>query len=531
MNIIYNSFTEEIDIKSSQFTESNSLFFCKNPILVSCRESVIENRRSFYGRFYIGPLDIGQGMTLANALRRVLLSELQGLAITCVEIEGISHEYSVIPGVRESVLDILLNLKQIVLKSKITLKRPQIAYLYCKGPGVLRAADIFLPSFIQCVDPEQYITTLSHNGILKIKLIIRQGKNYLVNKPTHSNSDLVSNKIMQKKNYNLPEKTRYEISDKINKRTKLNSNKIFLTDRQTSKFLKKSKITSLELVKTLLKNRKLNRKKNSLVFLSEDLKKLESLRSIRRIFENSKTKSWFISFLKKQLIFIFLKNSNSKIENLNSEFYKPNFMKISSITKPLFIDAVFMPVTRVNYILEESQQKLFDEFLNNELFQNRTDFNELNKLENKLKPISSDSEKLNFERNKEITEDTHFVYSKLKQNEFSNYWSFFHEQSNSSLPTFSPILKSAYFFKHFNTFPKEVIILEIWTNGSILPRTALSKATKKLLCLFLKFKTAKMMKSHFFKTKKNYTQIIQNLYQHYEYSNYNILNEVNNSFF
>ena len=83
-------------------------------VLLSCIESRIENNRSFYGRFQLGPFDLGQGLTVATALRRTLLSELTGIAITAVTIQGASHEYSTLHGVRESVLDILLNLKQIV---------------------------------------------------------------------------------------------------------------------------------------------------------------------------------------------------------------------------------------------------------------------------------------------------------------------------------------------------------------------------------------------------------------------------------
>ena len=83
-------------------------------LLLSCIESRVENNRSFYGRFQLGPFDLGQGLTVATALRRTLLSELTGLAITAVAIRGASHEYSTLCGVRESVLDILLNLKQIV---------------------------------------------------------------------------------------------------------------------------------------------------------------------------------------------------------------------------------------------------------------------------------------------------------------------------------------------------------------------------------------------------------------------------------
>lgn len=147
---------------------------------LSCKECRIENPRSFYGCFYIGPFNAGQSLTVANALRRTLLAELTGIAITSVQIEGAAHEYSTLPGVRESVLDILLNLKEIVLKASRPLQAPVFGFVQARGPGVVRACDLKLPPSIQCVDPDQYIATLSHDGVLSAKFSIHQGKNYVV---------------------------------------------------------------------------------------------------------------------------------------------------------------------------------------------------------------------------------------------------------------------------------------------------------------------------------------------------------------
>lgn len=162
---------------------------------ISCKESRLESPRNFYGCFYLGPFDASQNLTIANALRRTLLSELTGVAITSVEIEGAIHEYSTLPGVRDSVLDILLNLKQIVFKTNfnftsenIKILYPQIGYLKVRGPGVVRAVDLKLPPFIQCVDPEQYITTLSEDGILNMKFKIHEGKNQISNAIAPMNS-------------------------------------------------------------------------------------------------------------------------------------------------------------------------------------------------------------------------------------------------------------------------------------------------------------------------------------------------------
>lgn len=148
-------------------------------LTLCCIESRVENTRSFYGRFQLGPFDIGQGLTVANALRRTLLSELSGLAIVAIEIEGAQHEYTTLPGIRESVLDILLNLKQVVLTSRFQLQQPQFGYLKIQGPAVVKAGDLKLPLSIQCVDPEQYIATVAYDGVLNIKFFICQGKNYI----------------------------------------------------------------------------------------------------------------------------------------------------------------------------------------------------------------------------------------------------------------------------------------------------------------------------------------------------------------
>jgi hypothetical protein len=101
------------------------------------------------------------------------------LAIVSVEIEGANHEYSSLPGVKDSVLDILLNLKEIVLKKTIKNFKPQIGYLRVRGPGIVRAAHLRFPPFIQSVDPDQYIATLADNGFLNMKFIIQYGNKWL----------------------------------------------------------------------------------------------------------------------------------------------------------------------------------------------------------------------------------------------------------------------------------------------------------------------------------------------------------------
>jgi DNA-directed RNA polymerase subunit alpha len=173
-------------------------------LLLSCIESRVENNRKFYGRFQLGPFDPGQGLTVANALRRTLLSELHGLGIFAVEIEGAKHEYSKLRGIQESVLDILLNFKKIVFTSQFQIQHPQFGYLYFQGPGIVTAKDLKLPVSIQSVDPDQYIATLSYNGSLKVKFIICEEKNTLsftdrVSKFKYQFSEKKNQKIFDKK--------------------------------------------------------------------------------------------------------------------------------------------------------------------------------------------------------------------------------------------------------------------------------------------------------------------------------------------
>jgi DNA-directed RNA polymerase subunit alpha len=153
---------------------------------LSCKKIRIEptSPKTYYGCFYLGPFENGQGLTVANSLRRTLLSEISGLAITSVKVNSASHEYSTLPGVRETVLDILLNLKEIILtkKNNKPIKQTQLGYLQARGPGIIRASDLRLPPTLQCVDPDQYIATLAENGFLSLKFKIDEGKNFIFSK-------------------------------------------------------------------------------------------------------------------------------------------------------------------------------------------------------------------------------------------------------------------------------------------------------------------------------------------------------------
>ena len=143
---------------------------------VQCLNSTTNKATEFYSKYSIGPFLKGQSTTVGNALRRVLLSNLQGLAITGVRITGIDHEFSTIPNVKEDVVDILLNLKQIVIKGNIT--EPILARLNVKEPGIIVADNIELPDSITFVDPRQYIASLTAKGNLEMEFLIARGQNY-----------------------------------------------------------------------------------------------------------------------------------------------------------------------------------------------------------------------------------------------------------------------------------------------------------------------------------------------------------------
>lgn len=143
---------------------------------VECVESKTERDQSQNSRFVIEPLERGQGTTLGNALRRVLLSNLEGAAVTAVRIAGVNHEFATIPGVREDVLDILLNMKKVVLKSYST--QPQIGRLLVQGPATVTTESFDLPSDVELVNPAQYVATLSQGATLEMEFRIEKGKGY-----------------------------------------------------------------------------------------------------------------------------------------------------------------------------------------------------------------------------------------------------------------------------------------------------------------------------------------------------------------
>jgi len=147
-----------------------------NNISIKCLKSEKIESGACHGQFLINSLKPGQGITIGNQLRRVLLHDLGGIAISAVRIAGVSHEFSTIPGVREDILEILLNLKGIVLKGKT--QTPQFGRLKVQGPSVVTADLIQLPSKLEIVNSNHYIMTISTPNILEIEFKFEYGTGY-----------------------------------------------------------------------------------------------------------------------------------------------------------------------------------------------------------------------------------------------------------------------------------------------------------------------------------------------------------------
>jgi DNA-directed RNA polymerase subunit alpha len=130
-----------------------------------------------YGRFEIEPLDPGFGTTLGNTLRRVLLSSLWGAAVTSIQIDGVAHEFSSIPHVKEDVTELILNLKQLNLRSFT--EDPVTLTLDVRGPAEVHASEIQTPADVEVVNPDLYICTLSDRGHLRMEMTVERGKGYV----------------------------------------------------------------------------------------------------------------------------------------------------------------------------------------------------------------------------------------------------------------------------------------------------------------------------------------------------------------
>lgn len=148
-----------------------------------------ESKTSNYGKFIARPLERGFGITLGNGLRRILLSSIQGAAVVSVKIEGVLHEFSTIPGVKEDVTDIILNLKQ--LRLKLSGVDHDVIRIEASGEKSLTAADIITTPNVEVLNPDLHIATLSGDANLKIELSVKLGKGFSLAEKNKTDRDVI----------------------------------------------------------------------------------------------------------------------------------------------------------------------------------------------------------------------------------------------------------------------------------------------------------------------------------------------------
>ncbi len=147
-------------------------------MLIAQRPTLAEETVSEYrSRFIMEPLEPGFGYTLGNSVRRTLLSSIPGAAVTSIRIEGVLHEFTTVPGVKEDVTEVILNIKQLVVSSEHD--EPVVMYLRKQGPGAVTAADIAPPAGVEVHNPDLHIATLNGKGKLEVELVVERGRGYV----------------------------------------------------------------------------------------------------------------------------------------------------------------------------------------------------------------------------------------------------------------------------------------------------------------------------------------------------------------
>ena len=132
-----------------------------------------------YGKFVVEPLERGYGTTLGNSLRRVLLSSLPGVAVSSIKVEGVVHEFSTLPGVKDDLTEIVLNIKGLIAKINGETESTKVVYIDAQGPCEVTAADIKCDSEVEILNPDMHIATLAENGRLLMELTLTKGRGYI----------------------------------------------------------------------------------------------------------------------------------------------------------------------------------------------------------------------------------------------------------------------------------------------------------------------------------------------------------------
>ena len=322
-------------------------------LIFSCIESRIEKSQSLYGCFKLGPFGLNQGLTIANTLRRVLLSNLEGLCIVFVQIEGVSHEYSIIKGVQESVLEILTNLKSIQFKTNKVFYKPQVAYLNIQGPRVVYSKDIQLSMPIQCVNPSHYIATIAADGRLKIKLFICQGKRYCLQSSLKSVIHKQFKKILNLKSQN------YLFLDAI-----------FLPVQKVNFIIEEnSDLVNEFVIMEIWTNGSIHPKQSLYKAINEIIQILIPFRQIKSIQTFKKPKSLASSKTLKSRNFNVLKNNHQKILNkINSIQFQTKLFSLDignlNLSLQTYCHLKERKIHTLSDLLSKSKQDFKSEFFN-----------------------------------------------------------------------------------------------------------------------------------------------------------------------
>lgn len=172
--------------------------------------TVVDQEES-YGKIVVEPLERGFGTTLGNSLRRVLLTSIPGTALSSIKIDGVLHEFSTVPGVKEDVTKIILNLKKLELKSLSDEKK--MAEIDVTGPAVVTAADLKVDSDVEVLNPDQYICTIAEGGHLRMDLTIKNGRGYVPASENKAQEDMAIGDIPVDSLFSPIKKVNYQVEN------------------------------------------------------------------------------------------------------------------------------------------------------------------------------------------------------------------------------------------------------------------------------------------------------------------------------
>jgi DNA-directed RNA polymerase alpha subunit len=445
-----------------------------NDFIISCLESRVEAGGNLYGKFFIGPFRLGQGTTIATALRRSLLSELSGLAIVAVEVRGAEHEYSALPGVRESVLDIILNLKQIALTGVLESERPCIGFLQFSGPGEAKASHIKFPAGIAPVHGNHHIATLSYDATLCLKLFIIEGKDSLIHNPsTIQNLEKLSFiSSLSKADRAFPFHRR-KIGEMFRKKLESALPEEKENDNEVLETLASKNSLQTELLANSLDNTKKEKKKKLEVKPSKF--SISSFKNKKFVTISQRQKS----FYKNAILNILSKNSSE------GSVSKKNFSSVFLQKTNLFenIGLFGLPISSDGQLEKKGRKGILQKGKRN--------------LSEKLSILLKKKMNTNFSSSSPFD----FLLSETKVSDFSipsetirkaETWTGL-RNTRCILPVdalFMPIHKANFSIETDTSSiePNDNVIFELWTNGTRHPRQALFESAGTLIELFSNFR-------------------------------------------